>query len=73
MTAALGVALVAGGLGGWIRRRASLPERAGLVVAGLLLVYAAPWADVLGLSVGAVVLILHLSWHPRDATGQDRS
>jgi TRAP-type uncharacterized transport system fused permease subunit len=61
-SAALGVAAVAGGLGGWIRRRASTPERVGLIAAGLLLVYAGRWADILGLSLGAVVLILHLSW-----------
>jgi TRAP-type uncharacterized transport system fused permease subunit len=73
LTAALGVAAVAGGLGGWIRRPASLPERAALVAAGLLLVYADRWADILGLTVGAVVLILHLRWHSTRRAGRTTS
>ena len=60
VTAAIGVAALAGGLGGWVRVRASLPERAGLVAGGLLLSYAAPWADAAGVSIVAVVLFLHL-------------
>jgi TRAP transporter 4TM/12TM fusion protein len=72
-TAALGVAAVAGGMGGWIRRRASSLERAGLVAAGLFLVYAGRWADVLGLSLGAVVLILHLSWQSTGNAGKTTS
>jgi TRAP-type uncharacterized transport system fused permease subunit len=62
VTAALGVAAVAAGLGGWIRRRASSLERVGLIAAGLLLVYAGRRADILGFSLATVVLILHLSW-----------
>ena len=60
VTAAVGVAALAGGLGGWVRIRASVPERIGLSAGGLLLFYAAPWADGLGLAVTAVVLFLHL-------------
>ncbi len=67
-TAAIGVAALAAGLGGWIRRRAAWPERVALVGGGLLLFYAAPWADVAGLVVTGVVLILHLSRHPPAAT-----
>jgi TRAP transporter 4TM/12TM fusion protein len=59
VTAAVGVGALAGGLGGWVRVRASLFERVGLTAGGLLLFYAAPWADRLGLTVTAVVLFLH--------------
>jgi TRAP transporter 4TM/12TM fusion protein len=59
VTAAVGVGALAGGLGGWVRVRASVPERVGLVAGGLLLFYAAPWADSLGLFVTTVVLVLH--------------
>jgi TRAP-type uncharacterized transport system fused permease subunit len=59
LTAAIGVAALAGGLGGWVRAAASWPERAGLIVGGLLLFYAAPWADTAGVSISAVVLLLH--------------
>ena len=59
-TAAVGVGALAGGFGGWIRGPASGAERAALVVAGLLLFYAARAADLAGLLIVAVVLILHL-------------
>ncbi|MEO7274645.1 MAG: TRAP transporter fused permease subunit [Vicinamibacterales bacterium] len=61
VTAAIGVAALAGGLGGWVRGPASWPERAGLIVGGLLLFYAAPAADAAGLTISAVVLFLHLT------------
>jgi TRAP transporter 4TM/12TM fusion protein len=70
-TAAIGVAALAAGLGGWIRRPASWPERAGLFGGGLLLFYAAPWADLAGLGITGVVLILHLSRHPPAATARN--
>jgi TRAP transporter 4TM/12TM fusion protein len=58
-TAALGVAALAAGLGGWIRREASLTERMLLVAAGLLLFYAQRWADWTGAAVLLVALALH--------------
>ena len=61
LTAAVGVAALAGGLGGWVRIAASWPERAGLIAGGLLLFYPAPWADAAGLTISAVVLFLHFS------------
>jgi TRAP-type uncharacterized transport system fused permease subunit len=63
-TAALAVACLAGGLGGWVRARASIPERAGLVAGGLLLFYAAPWADVTGIGISGLMLLLHF-WRTR--------
>ena len=59
LTAAAGVAMLAAGLGGWIRRRASLVERVLATAAGALLCYGAGWADFTGIIISAVVLFLH--------------
>ena len=67
LTAAAGVAALAAGCGGWIRGAASPLERTALVVAGLLLCYAARWSDLAGSVISAVVLILHFYRHPRPA------
>jgi TRAP transporter 4TM/12TM fusion protein len=64
LTAAAGVAALAGGLGGWIRRPALPTERVGLIAGGLLLFYPARWSDVAGFVISAVVLILHFSRRP---------
>ncbi len=58
-TAAIGVGALAAGLGGWIRGPAAPIERLALVAGGLLLFYADRAADLAGLSITAVVLILH--------------
>jgi len=58
-TAAIGVGALAAGFGGWIRGPAPPLERMALIVAGLLLFYAARAADITGLLITAVVLILH--------------
>jgi TRAP transporter 4TM/12TM fusion protein len=60
-TAAIGVGALAAGFGGWIARAAAPAERVTLVIAGLLLFYAARWADLTGLAITAVVLILHFA------------
>ena len=60
-TAAIGIASLAGGLGGWIRGPVGPLERVLLVAAGLLLFFAWPWSDLAGLIVLAVVLILHFT------------
>jgi TRAP transporter 4TM/12TM fusion protein len=59
-TAAIGVGALAAGLGGWIRQAASIPERAGMIAGGLLLFYAARWADLTGLAITAAVIAVHL-------------
>ena len=61
VTAAIGVGALAAGFGGWIARAALPSERVTLVIAGLLLFYAARWADLTGLAITAVVLILHFA------------
>ena len=60
-TAAVGVGALAAGFGGWIRAEATRAERVLLVIGGLLLFYAAPWADAAGLLVTIVVLFLHFT------------
>jgi TRAP transporter 4TM/12TM fusion protein len=63
-TAALGVAALAAGFGGWIRTQASGAERTALVCGGLLLFYADRWSDIAGFVITAVVLILHFFQRP---------
>ena len=62
-SAAAGVAALAAGFGGWIRGPARGLERVGLIAAGSLLVYSAWWADLGGLALAAVVLVLHSVQH----------
>jgi len=66
LTAALGIAAIAGGFQGWALRRASLIERAMLIVAGLALAYPGGTADLVGLVL--VLVVLALQWlMPRTA------
>ena len=51
LTAAAGVAALAGGFQGWALKRPTWPERAMLIVAGFALVYPNAMADVLGFSL----------------------
>jgi TRAP transporter 4TM/12TM fusion protein len=72
-TAAMGVAALAGGLGGWIRGPVAPAGRAALSAAGLLLFFPAAWADLAGFGITAVVLILHMRRQPpavRTAIGE---
>jgi TRAP transporter 4TM/12TM fusion protein len=59
-TAALGVAALSAGFGGWIRSRANMFERALAVSGGLLLFYAGPRTDVAGLVLFAGAVAVHL-------------
>ncbi|MEO5897200.1 MAG: TRAP transporter fused permease subunit [Vicinamibacterales bacterium] len=59
-TAIIGVAALAAGFGGWILRRATLIERIGLIVGGVLLFLAERRFDLAGLGVTSTVLFLHL-------------
>jgi TRAP-type uncharacterized transport system fused permease subunit len=67
VTAAVGVAALAAGLGGWMRGPLSQPGRIASTAAGLLLCYAALWADLAGFALIAVVLILQLLRQPAAA------
>jgi TRAP-type uncharacterized transport system fused permease subunit len=57
-TAFVGIAALACGVQGWMFRRTTTLERLMLVAAGLLLVYPAGYADVVGLSLAAAALVL---------------
>jgi TRAP-type uncharacterized transport system fused permease subunit len=63
-TAALGVAALAMGLGGWMRRAATLPERTLAAAGGLLLFLPAGTADAAGLLATASAVGLH-AWRTR--------
>ena len=60
VTAALGIAALAGGVQGWLFKRTTWIERGMLIVAGLALVYPTTTADVLGLGLFAVVIVVQL-------------
>ena len=60
LTAAVGIAALASGFQGWLLRRATLPEVALLLLAGLALVYPRPLFDAVGVGLFAVVLVLQL-------------
>jgi TRAP-type uncharacterized transport system fused permease subunit len=60
LTAAIGIAALAGGLQGWLFTRTNLLERTMLVAAGFLLVYPKPLFDVIGFSLVAFVVLLQL-------------
>ena len=63
-TAALGVAALAFGAGGWLKRSANPIERTLAVASGLLLIYPSSSADALGVVVLALSVALHL-WRVR--------
>jgi TRAP-type uncharacterized transport system fused permease subunit len=58
LTAALGIAAIAGGFQGWVLRRATAIERVLLIVAGVALVYPGVVADVVGVVLIATVLAM---------------
>ena len=58
ITAAFGIAALAGGLQGWLFRKTTLFERWMLIIAGLMLVYPAALFDYVGVALVAVTVIL---------------
>jgi TRAP transporter 4TM/12TM fusion protein len=64
ITAAIGIAALAGGLQGWLFRKASGIERTMLVVAGVLLVYPKALFDILGIGLFALVIAMQLLKKP---------
>jgi len=57
--ALLSLACFAAGTCGWIVRKASTTERAGLIVAGVMLIY----GSVLSLGIGVVLAVATIAWH----------
>jgi TRAP transporter 4TM/12TM fusion protein len=64
VTAAIGIAALAGGLQGWLLKRTNIVERTMLVLAGFLLVYPSATFDVIG--VVLVMLVVAMQWLRRD-------
>jgi TRAP transporter 4TM/12TM fusion protein len=60
LTAALGVAGLAIGAGGWLKQRANPIERCLGILSGLLLIYPSAASDVLGIAALGFAVILHL-------------
>ena len=58
ITAAFGIAALAGGLQGWLLYKTTFIERWALVIAGLMLVYPAPLFDYIGFAIVIVVFAL---------------
>ena len=59
-TAAVGVAALAMAFGGWLRGAANMPERVLAGAGGLLLFYADPMADAVGIALFVAAIALHL-------------
>ena len=73
LTAALGIAAIAGGFQGWALRRATGIERVMLIVAGVALVYPGGIADAIGLVlIVAVLAMQRLLPAPPVALAKDR-
>src|SRR5712692_3439399 len=58
VTAAIGIAALAGGVQGWLFKRTNLVERVLLIVAGLLLVYPKPLLDWIGIGLILMVIVM---------------
>ena len=64
LTAAVGIAALAGGFQGWALKRTTFIERWMLLIAGFALVYPGAWADAVGF--GLVIAALAMQVLRRD-------
>ncbi|HTG72234.1 MAG TPA: TRAP transporter fused permease subunit [Terriglobia bacterium] len=64
LTAAVGVAALAFGAGGWLKQRANVLERVMASISGLLLIYPTSSTDAVGLTMLVAAVTLHL-WRVR--------
>jgi TRAP transporter 4TM/12TM fusion protein len=69
LTAALGVAALAFGAGGWLKQKANTLERTLAVLSGLLLIYPSPASDLVGTIVLGAAVALHVLRVRRVAVG----
>ena len=63
ITAAFGIAALAGGMQGWLFRKTTLLERWMLIIAGLMLVYPAPLFDYIGFALFVSTVLLQKLRH----------
>jgi TRAP transporter 4TM/12TM fusion protein len=68
ITAAIGIAAIAGGFQGWALKKATLIERVMLLVAGVALVYPTALADAIG--IGLVLAVLGIQALRKEPLGQ---
>ncbi|HEY6820977.1 MAG TPA: TRAP transporter fused permease subunit [Burkholderiales bacterium] len=71
ITAAVGIVAIAGGLQGWLLRRATWIERVMLIVAGFLLVYPKAAFDAIGFAL--VMVVLFIQWFRRSPAASTRT
>jgi TRAP transporter 4TM/12TM fusion protein len=57
ITALLGVLALAGGVDSWFLKKANVPERLMLIVAGVALIYPVGWTDLVGIVLMGVVFL----------------
>ncbi len=55
-TAVIGIMALVGGVGGWVFHRANLLERILLIAGGLVLIYPAPFADAVGITLALLAV-----------------
>lgn len=67
-TAAVGIAALAGGLQGWLLCKTTALERWMLIIAGLALVYPTTFADILGVVLVVIVVVLQKLRPPAQTT-----
>lgn len=67
ITALVGIVLLAGGVQGWLLKKALFIERVMLIAAGLLLVYPKPLFDFLGIGLAVAVAAMQLMRKPAAA------
>ncbi len=60
ITAAIGITALAGGLQGWLFKKANALERTALIIAGLMLVYPGVMADIVGFGLVVAVVAFQL-------------
>ena len=65
LTAFIGIGVLAAGICGWLIRKTRPVERILLIVAGFILVYPNPVADVLGIALAAGVAFWQWRTRPR--------
>jgi TRAP-type uncharacterized transport system fused permease subunit len=58
VTAAVGIAALAGGLQGWLLRKTAAVERWMLIAAGVLLVYPNATFDIIGVALVIAVVVM---------------
>jgi TRAP-type uncharacterized transport system fused permease subunit len=67
ITAAFGIAALAGGLQGWLFHKTTLLERWMLIIAGIMLVYPVALFDYIGIALVGITVVLQKLRNPVSA------